>query len=236
MSASTASQSARVVATHRLRELAGAICAALQQAAVADDQRVELLDEHVTATCQGCGRTLSGLDWLRVSAVKMPATLGEESLDRLLHGYCGNRGCDAAYYRVTFKPHPSVVWPADVPLNASQPVAAALDASIAERLAANRAEKWRQRRQGLARLGALVFLLGLVLLLQRWRAGGRIPILREPRQFHAPPALQAGLGDTNQPVQRTFTAPGSATQAKPKDAELPDLSLIKPDEPTSKAK
>lgn len=224
------------MATHRLRELAGALCSALQQAAVADEQRVELLDEHVTATCQGCGRTLSGLDWLRVSAVKMPATVGEESLERLVQGYCANRHCDASYYRVTFKPHPSVVWPADVPLTASQPVAATLDSSIAEQLAANRAEKWQQRRRTLARLGVLVFLLGLVLLLQRWRTGGRIPILREPRQFHAPPALQAGLDDTNHPFQRTFAAPGGATQAKPKDPELPDLSLIKPDEPTSKAK
>jgi hypothetical protein len=219
-----------------LRELAGAICAALQQATVADDQRVELLNEHVTATCQGCGRTLSGLDWLRVSAVKTPATVGDESLDRLVHGYCGNRHCDASYYRVTLTPHPSVVWPTDIPLAASQPVAATLDSSVVERLAVHRAEKWRQRRRGLARLGVLVFLLGLVLLLQRWRAGGRIPIIREPRQFHASPSLQAGLGDTKNPVQRTFAAPGNATQAKPKDPELPDLSLIKPDEPARRIK
>lgn len=224
------------MATPRLRALAEALCAALQQAAVADEQRVELLNEHVTATCQGCGRTLSGLDWLRVSAVKTSATVGEESLDRLVHGYCGNRHCDASYYRVTFKPHTSVVWPADVLLATSLLVAATLDSSVVERLAAQRAEKWRQRRRELARLGVLVSLLALLLLLQRWRTGGRIPIIREPRQFHAPPALQAGLGDTTHPVQRTFAAPGNATQGKPKDPELPDLSLIKPDEPASKVK
>jgi hypothetical protein len=216
--------------------MASRICAALQQAAVADDQRVELLEEHVKATCQGCGRTLKGLDWLRMSAVQTPTDVGEESLNRLLRGYCGNTSCDASIYRVTFKPHSSIAWPDAVPLNVPSSGGATLDSAVAERLLLNRAEKWRQRRRALVRLGVLLFGLALVLLLQRWRTGGRIPVLREPRQFRAPPIVEAGVGETNRSGQRTFTSPGSATQKMPKDPELPDMSLIKPDEPPGKSK
>ena len=121
----------------------------------------------------------------------------------------------------------------------AEPGKAQLDPAAQARLALRRSEKWRDRRLVALRVAAGLFVLALLILWRQWQAGGRIPVLREPRQFTvapqpSPPAEAAVLGRPAPALSgaQAAVAPGNAMN----DPELPDLTKIKPDPDPRKKK
>lgn len=144
---------------------------------------LEMLKGAVEAECEGCGIRVAGDDLARLAK---PAGEASESpkVARLRLGYCGRSGCDAYYYRIQFRPVPSVDWgkvldegetegePAEAvvvpPEQASDRMRAAAMASV---------RRWAPRA------AIAVVMIGGLLLVRHWRRGGTVPWIREPEKF-----------------------------------------------------
>ena len=219
--------------------LARQLVAALAKGGIPEAGRVDVLTAHVTACCQRCGTSLSALDLLRLGLAAQPESLGDGRLTRVLRGYCISGSCESYYYLFTFREHPSVAWPALQAGAKAEPGKAQLDPAAQARLALRRSEKWRERRGAALRVTAGLLVLALLLLWRQWQAGGRIPVLREPRQFTVAPQPQAPV-EAAVPGQPTPTLNGTPAAVAPgnamNDPELPDLTKIKPDPDPKKKK
>ncbi len=234
-----ADSSPQQVHLEQVGPLARQLVAALAKAGIPDTGRVDVLTAHVTACCQRCGTNLSALDLLRLGLAAQPESLGDPRLARVLRGYCVSGSCESYYYNFTFREHPAVAWPIVKATAKAAPGKAQLDPAAQARLELRRSERWRERRRTALRVAAGLLVLALLLLWRQWQVGGRIPVLREPRQFTvapqpAPKEGVAASGTAPSPLAGAQAAVQPANQMN--DPELPDLTQIKPDPDPRKTK
>ena len=138
----------------------------------------------VSAECTRCGISIPGEELFVLS--QPPGGDPLPSILRLRLGDCARPGCESYFYRLAFRAHPAIEW-----------------AELIARADTIRAELSRHgsRRStfadlvrgglgcGVTRRAALALgVLVLLLLIHRWRSGGRIPLLREPEHFRVTPA------------------------------------------------
>lgn len=164
----------------------------LERAGLNQEQVEAVFETSVSAECIGCQIPLGGGELLKLSHEQL-AESAHPKLKRLHLGFCARQGCEACYYRLSFRTYPRIDWGktlADLkPFELSGEPASATDALCGPRenlLAAMNAVIPRR---------AWFVATGLVILwmFHQWYVGGRIPILREPEHFRVTPGSDAGL-------------------------------------------
>jgi len=138
----------------------------------------------VAAECVRCGIRVYG-DELYALSQPPSEKFATLKLGRLRRGDCAREGCNSYYYRLTFYPYDNLDWPAllaGLEDNKTQGGEEAAGPGMA-------LHAWRLlvRSPATQRVAIGMVVVALLLAVRQWRIGGRIPLLREPRQFQAAP-------------------------------------------------
>ncbi len=176
-----------VIREEHLQKLAPfcqALGEALSRSGLAPDQALGLWRAASTAQCTQCGIPISGEE---LFALSQPADDNPSpKVRRLRLGDCAHPGCESYFYRLTFRAHPPLDWPAL--LARAEAIQAELERPISAKTRTADFAKGLLRA-GLTRRAAIALLvLLLLLLIRQWYTGGRIPLLREPEHFRVAPA------------------------------------------------
>jgi hypothetical protein len=176
-----------IVREEHLQKLAPfcqALGEALGRSGLAPDQALGVWREALTAQCARCGIPVSGEELFALS--QPPGENPSPKIRRLRLGDCAHPGCESYFYRLTFRPHPALVWPEL--LASAQAIQAELERPVSRRPTAADFAK-AVLHCGFTRRAAIALAVLLLLLLFRhWQNGGRIPLLREPEHFRVAPA------------------------------------------------
>jgi len=158
----------------------------LRHAVGAEELVTPALSRSVQITCPQCGLELTGEELDALAADDSGETTANAKVQRLRQGYCGRNGCNAFIYQFTFHPYPGVDWPAL--LGEARTTAPPGGTESTAATTAPAALPPDLRRQRLLRILIGVGVVLLLFLARQWYySGGRIPFLREPRQFQAAP-------------------------------------------------
>jgi hypothetical protein len=159
----------------------------LRNAVGAEELVTAALSRAVQIACPQCGLELTTEDLDALAAEESGETTANAKVQRLRQGYCGRNGCNAFIYQFTFNPYPGVDWPAI--LGEARTIATAAGTETAAATVAPAALPPDRRRQRLLRMVIGVGIALVLFLVRQWYySGGRIPFIREPRQFQAAPA------------------------------------------------
>ena len=172
----------------------------LHNAVGAEELVTAALSRAVQIACPQCGLELSTEDLDALAAEESGETTANAKVQRLRQGYCGRNGCNAFIYQFTFHPYPGVDWP--VILGEARTVAAAAGTETAAAVAPAALPPDR-RRQRLVRMVIGVGIVLVLFLVRQWYySGGRIPFIREPRQFQAapPPSTSVAPAPATTPI------------------------------------
>jgi hypothetical protein len=160
-----------------------ALAEAMGRAGLAAEQVWGVWGAAVTAECTRCGTVLEGQALMALA--QAPGENPTPELRRLRLGDCVQPGCESYFYRLTFRRHPPLEWPAV--LAEVESIQAAKERPRPGGVTAAEAAKVLLRLGVTRRAAIAVGALLVLLLAWHWRMGGRIPWLREPEQFRVTP-------------------------------------------------
>jgi hypothetical protein len=168
----------------KLAPFCQALGEALGGSGLAPDQALGVWRAALTAQCARCGIPISGEELFALS--QPPGENPSPKIRRLRLGDCARPGCDSYFYRLSFRAHPALDWPAL--LARTEAIRAELERPVSGRSGAAPFAK-AVLHAGLTRRAAIALAVLLLLLLARhWYGGGGIPLLREPEHFRVAPA------------------------------------------------